>query len=291
MTVWNLGSINLDITYRVSHLPKPGETLAAIERQVGLGGKGANMSVALARAGTHVRHIGAVGEDGRWTVERLLEYGVDTRDIVEMDAPTGHGVINVAEDGENAIVLWPGSNHEIPRNRIDLALAQAGPDDFFVAQNETNLVVETTQLACSMGLKVIYAAAPFVVEAVREVLPYVDILVLNEGEAEELKEALNCEIETLSGPESIVVTMGEKGVCYVDLKAGVSEDLGAYPADVVDTTGAGDTFTGYFIAGLDRGMPPLQAIELGQKAASLMVGRFGTADVIPDLKEIQDHYS
>ena len=110
MTIYNLGSINIDMVYRVPHLPAPGETLAACEYSQGLGGKGANMSVAAARGAAHVRHIGAVGADGRWVVERLMEYGVDTTHITQVSEATGHAIINVDDAAENAIVLWPGAN-------------------------------------------------------------------------------------------------------------------------------------------------------------------------------------
>ena len=113
MTVFNLGSINADLFYRVPHLPGPGETLASTDHSRGLGGKGANMSVAIARAAARAVHIGAVGSDGRWAVERLLEYGVDTRHIARLGAATGHAIIMVDAEGENAIVLFQGANRAI----------------------------------------------------------------------------------------------------------------------------------------------------------------------------------
>ena len=113
MTIWNLGSINADYVYRVPHLPEPGETIAAANLERGLGGTGANMSVAAARAGARASHIGAVGPDGRWAVDRLTEYGVDTRWIREVSHPTGHAIINVDDSGENAIVIYPGAGRLI----------------------------------------------------------------------------------------------------------------------------------------------------------------------------------
>jgi ribokinase len=286
MTVWNLGSINIDRFYRVPHLPEPGETLPADAYSEGLGGKGANMSVAVARAGAHVRHIGAIGPDGDWVAERLVEYGVDTRSVVALnDVQTAHAIINVDDAGENAIVIWSGASRSIPDTLIKSAMSEAMTGDIFLCQNESNGQVEATRLAQSMGLRVVYAAAPFDAAAVTEIIDRVDLLVLNEVEAQQLSDAMTRSVETL-GPKDVVVTKGAAGaVWYHD---GTPTKVDAYPAEAVDTTGAGDTFTGYLVAGLDRGMSMAQALDLAAQAGAIMVTRHGTADVIPDLKDIED---
>jgi ribokinase len=286
MAVYNLGSINADNVYRVAHLPGPGETLAATEVSQGLGGKGANMSVAAARAAARVVHIGAVGADGRWAAERLMEYGVDTRHIVTSDQRTGHANICVDAAGENSIVLFSGANHAIPDAVIGAALSEASPGDIFVMQNETNGQAYGAQTARRLGLRVIYAAAPFEAEAVKAVLKDLDLLVLNEVEAGQLVEKTGSDLADLPVSD-IVVTMGAKGCTWYS-KTSEPHSFAAIEVTPVDTTGAGDTFTGYLIAGLDRGMPMAQAIGLATRAAALMVTRVGTADVIPDLKEIED---
>ena len=287
MAVWNLGSINIDNVYRVPHLPAPGETLGASDFSQGLGGKGANMSVAIARAAARVAHIGAVGADGRWTVERLLEYGVDTRRIeVLNDTSTGHANIAVADDGENQIVLFPGSNKAITDEMIGGALAEASLGDTFLTQNETNGQRVGAEMAQRLGLKVVYAAAPFDALAVQQVLTCVDLLVLNEVEAEQLEANLDKPLTAL-GVDDIVITLGADGCRWLNAE-GKETHVPAIPVDPIDTTGAGDTFTGYLVAGLDRGMPMRQALDLATRAGALMVTRLGTADVIPDLKEIED---
>ncbi|MEX0370916.1 MAG: ribokinase [Tateyamaria sp.] len=287
MAVWNLGSINIDNVYRVPHLPAPGETLSATSFSQGLGGKGANMSVAIARAAARVAHIGAVGHDGAWTVERLMEYGVDTRKIeVKGDTATGHANIAVADDGENQIVLFSGSNRGISSEVVGAALAEASPGDMFVTQNETSGQRDAAEMAKQLGLRVVYAAAPFDADAVRAVLPFVDLLVLNEVEADQLEAALGKPVQALGVPD-VVVTLGADG-CKWLTRSGDETHVPAVPVTPIDTTGAGDTFTGYLVAGLDRGMPMLQALTLSTRAAALMVTRLGTADVIPDLKEIED---
>lgn len=287
MAVFNLGSINADLFYQVPHLLAPGETLASTQHSRGLGGKGANMSVAIARAAARAVHIGAVGADGRWAVERLLEYGVDTRNIVELDVPTGHAVIMVDDQGENAILLFPGANRALTETHIASALMAATEADTFVFQNETSAQIEGATLASAKGMRVVYAAAPFDAQAVEAVLPMLDILVMNAVEAQQLTDALGMTLAALP-VRDVIVTLGGEGCRWINTDAGTDQMFPAIPVTPVDTTGAGDTFTGFLVAGLDRGLPMEQAISLGQQAGAIMVTRHGTADVIPDLKDIQD---
>ncbi|MCX7558261.1 ribokinase [Sulfitobacter sp. F26204] len=286
--IWNLGSINADNVYYLSHLPGPGETLAAEKFKQGLGGKGANMSVAAARAAAKVVHIGAVGQDGKWAIDRLLDYSVDTRHIAVVDGPTGHANINVDAKGENSITLFPGANDVLPKKMIGAALAEAGPGDFLLMQNETSGQNFAAETAKTLGLRVAYAAAPFSAKAVQGVIAQVDLLVLNAVEAAQLQKETGQTIESMAVSD-IVITLGGSGCKWISNKGESSRLFSAYAVDVVDTTGAGDTFTGYLVAGLDRGFAMEDAIDLALRAGALMVSREGTADVIPDLKEIQDH--
>lgn len=288
MTIYNLGSINADIFYRVPHLPLAGETLSAVSMTRGLGGKGANMSVAAARAAARTVHIGAVGEDGRWAKDRLTEFGVDTRHI-HVSGTTGHAIINVDDQGENSIVLLAGANREITRNMVGSALSDANVGDILVMQNETNAQAEAAQMAKDLGLRVAYAAAPFEVAAIEAVSPYLDILFVNEVEAQQLTAALGTPVEAL-GIENVIVTLGSDGSIWYNQALSSAKRFASHKVTPVDTTGAGDTFTGYVLAGLDRGMPMEQAIGLATKAAAIMVTRHGTSDVIPDLRDVQDHF-
>jgi ribokinase len=287
MAIWNLGSINADLVYALPHLPAAGETLAATALDKGLGGKGANMSVAAARAGSRCCHIGAVGPDGAWAVERLMEYGVDTRHIATLDTPTGHAVIAVDPEGENQIILFPGANRAIPEAALYAALSEAAAGDILVMQNETSLQAEAARMGRDLGLRVTYAAAPFDAAAVQAVLPFLDFLILNEVEAQQLEEATGKPPQAL-GVKDVIITLGSKGARHFDGTSGEARDVPALPVTPVDTTGAGDTFTGYVLSGLDRGLPMPQAMAQAARAGALMVTRHGTADVIPDLKEVQD---
>ncbi|MEM9966591.1 MAG: ribokinase [Pseudomonadota bacterium] len=285
--IWNLGSINADTFYRVPHLPSGGETVAADSVYRGLGGKGANMSVAAARAAARVMHIGAVGADGAWTVERLLEYGVQTQHINQVKDPTGQAIIMVDARGENSIVLLSGANHALNEQMIGAALTEANLNDTLLMQNETNGQAYAARTAKTLGLRVAYAAAPFSAQAVQRLMPHLDMLFLNEVEARQLSTALGHPL-TEMGIDDIVVTLGSQGCKWVSNKGNSVEFFPPYAVDVVDTTGAGDTFTGYLLAGLDRGLIMVDAIDLAQRAGALMVSRKGTADVIPDLKDIED---
>lgn len=287
MTIFNLGSINADLFYSLPHLPQPGETLASDGFSRGLGGKGTNMSVAAARAASHVVHIGAVGEDGAWARERLTEYGVDTRHITKVGDATGHAIIMVEASGENAIVLHPGANHAITSDMLTAAFETATDQDIFICQNETNAQRDAAEMASGRGMRVAYAAAPFEAEAVQAVLPLLDLLVLNEVEADQLSQAMGCPVEDLP-IRDIVVTLGADGCRWHNTDTGKTVTLPAIAVTPVDTTGAGDTFTGYLLAGLDQMMPMEQALSRAIKAAAIMVTRHGTADVIPDLKDLQD---
>ena len=287
MTIYNLGSVNIDMVYQVPHLPAPGETLAAKSYSQGLGGKGANMSVAAARAGARTRHIGAVGTDGRWAVERLLEYGVDVGHITEVSEVTGHAIISVDDSAENSIVLWPGANYRLEVDQIGAALAEADTGDTLLMQNETTGQLVAAQIAKDLGFRIVYAAAPFEADAVKMLLPYIDLLFLNEIEAGQLETAIGKPINALD-VANVIVTLGADGCRWYSNSAGLETDFDAIKVEPIDTTGAGDTFTGYVVAGLDRGMPMAQAIKLATQASALMVTRLGTADVIPDLKDIQD---
>ncbi|KPD14386.1 ribokinase [Phaeobacter sp. 11ANDIMAR09] len=287
MAIWNLGSINADMVYAMPHLPVAGETLAATGLDQFLGGKGANMSVAAARAGSTVHHIGAVGPEGGWAVSRLMEYGVDTRHIATQDLPTGHAIISVDPSGENQIILFPGANHAISTGQIGQALSAAHAGDLLILQNETNLQAEASKMARDLGLKVAYAAAPFEASAVQAVLPFLDLLFLNAVEAEQLQQAIGKAPQDL-GVADVIVTLGAKGARHFNGATGNTRDVPALPVTPVDTTGAGDTFTGYVLSGLDRGLPMPQAMAQAARAGALMVTRHGTADVIPDLKEVQE---
>jgi ribokinase len=200
--------------------------------------------------------------------------------------PTGHAIIAVDKAGENSIILFPGANRTITENQLGQALSAASAGDILVMQNETNMQAGAAKMGRDLGLRVAYAAAPFDAEAVQAVLPYLDLLFLNEVEAQQLTEATGKTPDAL-GIADVIVTLGAKGARHFAVDGTVS-DVPALTVKPVDTTGAGDTFTGYVLSGLDRGLPIAQAMAQAARAGALMVTRLGAADAIPDLKEVQD---
>jgi ribokinase len=280
MAVYNLGSINIDHVYRVPHLPRPGETLAAIDYAMGLGGKGANQSVAAARAGARTLHIGAVGPEGLWARENLERYGVDVRHVAVGSVPTGHAIINVDPAAENAIVTFAGANHTPDAGTVQKALAGTGPADTLLLQNETSAQAEAAALASARGLRVVYSAAPFEVAALRAVLPHADLLVMNAGEAAELRAAF-AELP----PLTLVITRGAEGAEWL-APAATPVFVPAFRVAPVDTTGAGDCFTGTLAAALDAGADPARAMRRAAAAAAIQVTRPGAAQAMPSAAEV-----
>lgn len=287
MTIFNLGSINADLFYQVPHIPAPGETLAATDHSTGLGGKGANQSVAMAKAGADIRHIGAVGRDGQWMVKRLTDLGVNTDSVMSLDLPSGHAVVTVAADGENAITLFPGANQAIPQDHLKLCLLAASTGDWLVMQNETNAQAMAAQEMKARRGKVAYSAAPFDVDAISPLLGSIDLLAVNEGEAAALVSSLDLDrIEDVPVP-MILVTYGADGAAVFDTEKGQVIRVDGMNIQAKDSTGAGDTFFGFFLATLDRTGDVEHALDLANRAAALKVTRPGTADAIPGLAEVE----
>lgn len=283
MAIWNLGSINIDHVYRLDHLPRPGETLAARSHGQGLGGKGANQSIAAARAGAMTHHLGAMGPGDDWIIDRLVDRGICTAGIMRLsDQETGHAIILLDTDAENAIVIHPGANRAITPPMLEKPMAGIKPRDTLLVQNETSSQVEAARIARNAGARVIYSAAPFDIAAVRAVLPHATILAMNAGEADALFAAQPDDLPV----QGLLITRGGDGAEYRDLTTGTVHHQPAFVVNPVDTTGAGDTFAGYFAAALDRGDPIPSALRLASGAAALMVTRPGAADAIPGLEEV-----
>ncbi len=286
MTIFNLGSINADHSYDVPRFPRSGETLAASGFATGLGGKGANQSVAAAHAGSKVVHMGAVGADGAWAIERLRGWGIDVAHVQMIEEPTGHAIIYVNASGENEIVIYSGANLRIGPGAVRDALGSAGRGDTLLLQNETNLQKEAAAMAREKDMRIIYSAAPFSQQALKAILPFASIVIMNAVEYEQFRAGSGSD-KAQKGLEGILVTRGAEGADWISPGSGAKEHVPAFPAEPVDTTAAGDTFAGYFAAGLDQGMTALEAMRLASAAAALKITRPGTADAIPTRDEVE----
>jgi ribokinase len=281
--ILTIGSVNIDHLYRVAALPRPGETIAATGYRRALGGKGANQSLAARLAGAEVRHAGAVGPDGEWCRARLAAAGIDVSDLVSVEAATGHAVIMVDGAGENAIVVHGGANRALTPALVERAIGRARPGDWLLLQNETNLVVAAARAGRAAGLRVACAAAPFDPGAAAAVIPHVDLLAVNAVEAAQLAAHLGRPPDAFGVP-MLLVTAGADGA---RLRSGRSElHQPAFSVAAVDTTGAGDTFLGYFMAGLDRQLPLPGAMRSAAAAAAIQVTRPGAAEAIPGAAEV-----
>ena len=291
MQVLNFGSLNIDYVYTVAHFAAPGETLAALDYQVNAGGKGLNQSVALARAGVKTFHAGMTGKEGAFLKEILEKAGADTRFVAVGDIPAGHAVIQVERtSGENSIVLFPGANHAMTEEFMKEVLHAMPRGSWLLLQNEINGIPFLMEEGKRCGLKIAFNPAPCS-EAVRSYpLHLCDLIFVNETEAAQLANAqgdipfMGRAMAELCPESEIVITLGSKGAFY---RCGSEEFfVPPCPADAVDTTGAGDTFTGYFLAAKLRNMDARQAMAYASKASALTVSRPGAASSIPSANEV-----
>ena len=289
MKILNFGSLNIDYTYLVDRFVRPGETKTSRGLMTGAGGKGLNQSIALAMAGAPVYHAGVIGQGGAFLRETLVDCGVDCSFIKELKLPNGHAIIQLEDGGQNCILLYPGTNRQLSASFIDQVLSHFCEEDILLLQNETNAVPSLIEKAVAKGMRVAFNAAPMT-EAVRNYpLDKLSWLLVNEtegaaltGETEPDKIA-NAIAEKY--PElALVLTLGTDGAIY--RKGELSLYVPARRVQAVDTTGAGDSFTGYFLAAIADGSDAAYALTFATTAASLTVQRPGAASSIPALEEV-----
>lgn len=290
MAILNIGSINVDYVYQTPHLVEPGETLMAKAFSKGLGGKGMNQSIALHRAGAKVMHVGAMNQADSWLQDALKDAGIDDQYINKLDKPSGHAIIEVDADGENRIILYPGCNAALDATDLRAAF-EAHPDvQYVLTQNETNALDDIFALCAEYGKQLVFNPAPCDPTLRDKALSKVAILIVNEVELQQLGQGSNLEesiqaLRTNLPQTDLLITLGSAGVRYVNSHqdetiAGVSV------AQVVDTTAAGDTFIGYFLAALTEKSDVVEAIHLANQAAALAVTRHGAAESIPYRHEL-----
>ncbi|MGH0053172.1 MAG: ribokinase [Sphaerochaetaceae bacterium] len=292
MRFLNYGSINIDLIFTVDHIVKGGETLQSTSLTRSAGGKGANQSAALAKAGAEVFHAGKIGEDGLFLLDLLERYGVDTSLIRRYNGATGQALIQLDSQKQNAIILHGGGNSAITIEEIDEALQLFGQGDMLVLQNEIIHSEHLIREAKKRRMSVCMNLAPFDAELHKLPLELLDILVVNEIEGANLANlpegsAFSDILEqlVLDYPESeILLTIGKEGCLYGYKENRIRE--GIYETPVVDTTAAGDTFIGYYLASLARGYSSEARLRAASKAAGLAVSRSGAMASIPLAEEV-----
>lgn len=292
MKIVNFGSLNIDHVYDVEHFVSPGETISSSRYSRFSGGKGLNQSIALARAGATVVHAGQVGIDGEFLRDTLKVAGVDTSLVWSDELATGHAVIQVTPQGQNAIIVDGGANHRIPAPLIEGTSKSLNPGDWLLLQNEVNSVDKILAMGRDQGIFVAFNPAPMT-PAVRQFpLGGVHTLFVNEVEGAQLTGCHSAEgiVDHLLAHHPglrVVLTLGEKGAIFADLESRIEQE--AFPTPVVDTTAAGDTFIGYYLWAVAEGQAPQTALRVGCLAASLCVRKNGAADSIPTFHEVQIH--
>lgn len=296
MKVLSLGSLNLDYKYQVEHILRPGETLAARHLEIHFGGKGLNQSVALHRGGAEVWMAGRIGSDGTCLRDYLQEQGIRTDYLgVDPEEKTGHAIIQV-EDGsaQNCILIHAGTNGRITESFISQVADRFDAGDFAVFQNEISNVAYAIQVCKEHGMHVAFNPSPISEDLIHsDVYQFVDELFINETEGAQLSGEQEpekiCRALQEKWPQCrIILTLGAEGAMVLDRGEVIRQN--AYPCQAVDTTGAGDTFTGFFLAALMRGESCQRALELASKASSLAVRKSGAAESIPTLQDVLDFH-
>lgn len=283
------GSLNIDKVYSLDYLPEKGETLSCKKYEIHVGGKGLNQSVSLAKSGGEVYMAGCIGQDGIFLKEFLEHSGVNTSMLKISDSFTGHAVIEVDSDGQNQMILFPGANYEITEDYCNKVLKSFGDGDVILLQYETAQVEYMIEKAHANGIKIAFNPSPFVKKLCDFDYSKIDYLILNESEGQcitgksDTDEVIDGLLDKLDGG-SVILTLGADGAIFADGKIKVKAP--AFKVNAVDTTGAGDTFTGYCLTSICNGEAPEKALKTASAASALVVKQSGAAETIPEKKQV-----
>ena len=292
-----IGSSNVDMVVRTSHLPAPGETILGGEFFMNQGGKGANQAVAIKRLGGNLIFMAKLGNDvlGRQSVGYFKKEGIDTRYIaLDEDSASGVALISVDDHAENSIVVASGANMLLNEQDVDKMLEEMCEGDILLMQLEIPLqtVEYAARKAFGKGVKVVLNPAP-ARSLPKELFRHLYMVTPNRIEAEMLtgiKIANDADVEKVAeeicamGVKNVIITLGSKG-CLIR-EEGVSYRIDAFKVEPVDTTAAGDTFNGALCVGLSEGMDLKQAALMASKASSIAVTRMGAQSSIPYREEL-----
>lgn len=289
------GSLNLDYVYQVEHFVQAGETISSMGMNCFCGGKGLNQSIALRKAGADTWHAGAVGEGDSAILFQALESAkVDTSLISKKDMPSGHAIIQNNREGDNCILLFGGANQSITEKEIKTALEGFGAGDFLILQNEINGNAEIMQIAHARGMKIVLNPSPMDEKILRLPLNLVDYFIVNEIEGQAIVNGCGAEenqvlanaLAACFPDKEIILTLGSHGSMYIHNEERIDQKI--YPVKAVDTTAAGDTFTGYFFGSIMNGKSIKEALDMAAKASAIAVSRRGASPSIPELEEVNN---
>ncbi len=289
MSVLVFGSVNIDRTFRLPRWIECGETISSLSLSTSAGGKGANQAAALSRAGADVYLAATIGPDGLWIKNRLDSFGVDTSLIsLKENTFTGTATILLDDKGRNSIVLYGGGNRENDEEYIRKVFLNFGEGDWLVIENEINNLPLIIESAHQRKMRICFNPSPFEEELLSLDWSMVELIVVNEVEIMQLMKRKGSNWrETLMDAHkafpssSILLTLGEEGSLFLEKESGKTAFTPIIRTETVDTTGAGDTFLGYFLSSVIGGLTPSEALWRATKASSIAVSRKGAMDSIP----------
>ena len=284
MKILNFGSINKDFFYSVNDFVKPGETISSIRYNIKIGGKGLNQSVGISKAGQKIYHAGIINKDDTFILDRLKKWNINCENILLSNNPTGHAIIQVDKKGENSIIIHGGANHDVDIKFIKSVLSKFDSGDILVLQNEINNIKEIIDRAHHKKMKIVFNPAPFNNEILSYDLNKISTLILNQTEGEALSKEKKPDgilkvLNSKFNNTEIILTLGEKGSLYSFKDELVK--IKAHKLDTVDTTGAGDTFIGYYVAGIASKKSKKDNLNRASEAAAIATTKLGGAESIP----------
>ena len=285
--ILNFGSCNIDHVYTVEAFVSPGETLSTKTYDTFPGGKGFNQSIAIREAGGSCTHVGRVGKDGEWLKDLLSSLEINTDFLTVSTEPTGHAIIQINREGENAIITYGGANHAITQSEIDFALERAKGTDFVLIQNEIKNVSYIIERAKKKGLQVALNAAPINKGVEDYPLGALDLLFLNEIEAQQLSGTTGtaemiCILSKRLPETKLVITLGRAGSIY-HFKGETLQQAAIEVARIIDTAGAGDAFVGTFLAYFLQSERPQEALMEAAKASAKCISRRGATNLLKNV--------
>ena len=289
MKVLDFGSLNYDYVYQVDHILAGGETSAALSMETHIGGKGLNQAIALRKAGVNVFMAGSLGKDGVSIRELCRKEEVNTDYLASIEGKSGHTIIQVDKDAQNCIMLYGGSNRKQEKSQIDRTLEDFGIGDILLLQNEINHLNYIIDKASEIGMTIVLNPSPFDDNLKTCDMGKVDYFIMNEIEGslltgrERYRDILSA-MRLMFPRARTVLTVGKEGAYYQDENVQVFQE--AFPVKAVDTTAAGDTFTGYFIAGLVNGTDINRNLRMCARASSIAVTKKGATDSIPEYADV-----
>lgn len=294
MKVYNFGSLNIDYVYDVQHIVTSGETIASLGYSKHVGGKGLNQSISFSKAGMEVIHLGCIGTDGQLLLDALVEAKVNISHIQTLKETTGHAIIQLDQEGNNCILLHAGANHQVSKEYIDAMFAMIDRDDLIVLQNEISNIDYIVDKAYEQNIAVALNLSPVDDKILKIDLNKITYLLINETEGHALTDLVKGDdignYLIRHYPElTVVLTLGSQGAMYFDKHETISQ--AAFKAKAIDTTAAGDTFTGYFLSMLLRGYSAQKALQIGCYASSLAIQTKGAANSIPQWESVMKHFN